>query len=145
MVWHNSFPFHLFDYEWNYIPSTYSMASSTYALSPFFFGSISSLLLNCQFFFLFLGPHPWYMEVIRGPIRAAATGLHHSHSKARSLTHWVRPGINPASSRILVGFLTHWAATRTLNVSNIFIKNVFYSIIITMCLFNWTCWWHNLH
>ena len=28
-----------------------------------------------------------------------------------SLTHWAMPGIEPASSWILVGFLTHWATT----------------------------------
>ena len=31
----------------------------------------------------------------RGHIEDAAAGLHHSHSKARSLTHWARPGIEP--------------------------------------------------
>ena len=30
-----------------------------------------------------------------------------------SLTHWVRPGIKPASSWILVRFITHWATTGT--------------------------------
>ena len=29
-----------------------------------------------------------------------------AHSNARSLTHWVRPGIEPASSWILAGFIT---------------------------------------
>ena len=29
-----------------------------------------------------------------------------AHSNARSLTHWARPGIEPASSWILVGFIT---------------------------------------
>ena len=56
----------------------------------------------------------------RGQIRAAPAGLHHSHSNVRfmsaacttvhgntgSLTHRVRPGIKPASSWILVRFLT---------------------------------------
>ena len=32
-----------------------------------------------------------------------------SHGNARSLTHWGRPGIEPASSWILVGFVTHRA------------------------------------
>ena len=32
-----------------------------------------------------------------------------AHGNAGSLTHWVRPGIKPASSCILVRFLTHWA------------------------------------
>ena len=30
-----------------------------------------------------------------------------------SLTHWARPGTEPISSWILVGFLTHWATTGT--------------------------------
>ena len=42
----------------------------------------------------------------RGWIRAAAKGLHHSHSNSRFLTHWVRPGIEPASLWIWVGFVT---------------------------------------
>ena len=29
-----------------------------------------------------------------------------AHGNAASLTHWARPGIKPASSWILVGFLT---------------------------------------
>ena len=41
-----------------------------------------------------------------GWIRAAAAGLHHSHSDARSFTHWARPGIEPTSSWILVGLVT---------------------------------------
>ena len=58
----------------------------------------------------------------RGRIGAIATGLHHSHSNARSepclqltpqltakpypLTHWVRPEIKPVSSWVLVRFLS---------------------------------------
>ena len=42
----------------------------------------------------------------RGGIRATATSLHHSHSNARSLTHWARPGIEPTSSWFLVGFVS---------------------------------------
>ena len=46
----------------------------------------------------------------RGPIRAAAAGLHHSHSHARPEPH-LRPtpqltaGMEPAPSRFLVGFV----------------------------------------
>ena len=43
---------------------------------------------------------------VRGPIRAMAASLHHSHSNSGSLTHWARPGMEPASSRFLVGFIT---------------------------------------
>ena len=65
----------------------------------------------------------------RGQIGAVATCLCHSHSKAGSepasvtyttthgitgsLTHWVRPGIEPESSWILVWFVNHWDTTGT--------------------------------
>ena len=64
----------------------------------------------------------------RGPIGAIATSLCHSHSNVdlshvfnlhhssqqhRSITHWVRPGIEPASSWILVQFVNHRAMTGT--------------------------------
>ena len=64
----------------------------------------------------------------RGWIRATAASLHHSHSNARSKLHLqprcsLRPcrsfnplseaGIEPASSWILVRFLTYWATTET--------------------------------
>ena len=42
----------------------------------------------------------------RGRIRAVANGLCHSHGNAGSLTHWVRPGINPETSWFLVGFVS---------------------------------------
>ena len=32
-----------------------------------------------------------------------------AHSNARSLTHWMRSGIEPSSSWILVRFINHWA------------------------------------
>ena len=37
----------------------------------------------------------------RGQSRAAATGLCYSHGKIRSLTHWMKLGIEPASSQVL--------------------------------------------
>ena len=65
----------------------------------------------------------------RDQIVAAAAGLCYSHGNIRSepylwsmlqlaemldpLTHWVRPGMEPASSWILYGFLTHWASVGT--------------------------------
>ena len=42
----------------------------------------------------------------RGRIGAVTTSLHHSHSSTRALTHWVRPGIEPTSSWILVRFIS---------------------------------------
>ena len=58
----------------------------------------------------------------RDLIQVVAAGLYHSHNNARTamsvtyttahsnvgyLTHWVRPGIEPASSWVLVGFVNH--------------------------------------
>ena len=42
----------------------------------------------------------------RGWIRAIANSLCQSHSNAWSLTHWARPGIEPASSWMLVRFVS---------------------------------------
>ena len=55
-----------------------------------------------------------------GQIGAIAAGLYHSysnsrskwhlgpipHGNARSLTHWAKPGIEPATSLFLVGFVS---------------------------------------
>ena len=61
----------------------------------------------------------------RGTIGAVAASLHHSHSwatsstyttahgNARSLIHWVRPGIKPASSWRLIEFVNHGATMGT--------------------------------
>ena len=69
------------------------------------------------FFFTFLGPHLQHVEVPRLGIEkklqllayATATATRNpsaifvrAHPNARSLTHWVRPGIKPTSSWILV-------------------------------------------
>ena len=39
-------------------------------------------------------------------IRVAAASLHHSHSNARPLTHWIRPRIKPTSSWVLPRLVT---------------------------------------
>jgi len=75
----------------------------------------------------------------RGQIRAAAAGLHHSHSNAGSepylrpppqlaaspdpLTHWARPGIEPASSWTLVSFASA-VPQQELLFSNIWMINI---------------------
>ena len=67
--------------------------------------------------------HLWHLEVPRLEVQSdTAAGLHHNHSNAgskphlqptpqlmakpRSLTHQARPEIRPASSWILVGFIS---------------------------------------
>ena len=64
----------------------------------------------CHDFFLFFfllsrAPAAYGSSQARGWIGAAASGLHHSHCNTGSLTHWVRPGIEPASSLLLVRFI----------------------------------------
>ena len=75
------------------------------------------------FFFFFLGPHLWHMEVPRlgvklGPQLPAYTtdtatwdptrvcNLYHSSQQYQILNPWARPGIERPSSWILVGFIT---------------------------------------
>ena len=80
------------------------------------------------FFLVFLGLHSQHMEVPRLGvlIGAVAAGLHHSHagseprltsstahSSARSFTHCARPGIEPLSSWLLVGFVNQRATPGT--------------------------------
>ena len=78
-------------------------------------------LLLLLFFFFRAAPAAYGSSQAEDLIGAAAAGLHHSHSNmgsephlqptpqlttARSLTHWARPGIELASSWILVRFVT---------------------------------------
>ena len=63
----------------------------------------------CGFVSFFGGgctPMAYRSSEARGRIGAAAANLHHSHSNAKVLTHGARPGIEPASSWILAGFVT---------------------------------------
>ena len=86
-----------------------------------------------SFFFVFLpflGPLPWHMEVPRlgsnrscshrptpepqqHQIQAASVTHTTAHGSAGSLTHRARPGIEPATSWFLVGFVNHGATTGT--------------------------------
>ena len=72
--------------------------------------SLSKRKISFSFFFFFFffraTGEAYGSSHATGQIRAAAAGLHHSHSNARSLNHWARPGIEPASLWILVGFIT---------------------------------------
>ena len=83
---------------------------------------IKSLIL---YFIYFLGLHLWHMEVPRlgvqlelqlpanvtaiTKIQAMSATYTTAHSNTRALTHWARPGMEPTSSWILVGFITPWA------------------------------------
>ena len=103
----------------NHVIPTFLNFSSVFPLRS---GSRGLCGWNIAFFFflfVFLGPHPWLMEVPRlgvkpwptpQPqqlgIRAASATYTSAHSHAGFLTHWARPRIEPTSSWILVGFIT---------------------------------------
>ena len=69
--------------------------------------------------FFFLGPHTWHLEAPKlelqllvytqpqqGQIWATSVTYTTAHDNARSPTHCIRPGIEPASSWILVRFVS---------------------------------------
>ena len=60
------------------------------------------------FFSCFLGPHMWHMNISRlgVELELQLPAYTTAHGNTRSLTHWARPGIEPASSWILVRFFT---------------------------------------
>ena len=73
------------------------------------------------FIFVLLGPHPWHTEIprlrvkleLQLPASATATATQAvsatyttAWGNTRSLTHWARPGIEPASLWILVRFIS---------------------------------------
>ena len=47
----------------------------------------------------------------QGGIQATSATYTTAQGNTRSLTHWVRPGIEPSTSWIIVGFVTGWATT----------------------------------
>ena len=115
-------------------------------LGDFLFCLLFYLSFLNLFFFFRTAPATHIHFQARGWVGTAAAGLYHSHSNTRSephpwpilccslwwhwiLTHWVRPGMEPASSPILIRFLTHWATTGApasvlFNQKNLFLYNV---------------------
>ena len=80
------------------------------------FRPVGSLYLLLLLFF-FSGPHPQYMEVPSLGVKlelqlpacttVTATSVTYTtvHGNTRSLTHWLRPGIEPTTSWFLVGLV----------------------------------------
>ena len=104
---------------------------------------MSTSLCLFVFVFVFLGLHSQHMEVPRlgtngscshqpmpEPqqcwIQAASATYTTGHGDAGSLTHWARPGIEPVSSWMLVGFVNRWAMTRTPSNEHIFKGRISY-------------------
>ena len=88
--------------------------------------SVSLKLLRSRtlsFFFLsfvFLGLHLWHVEVPRLRVKSELKSLAYTiaQDNAGSLTHWARPGMEPSSSWMLVGFVNCWATTGTPTVEH---------------------------
>ena len=96
-------PFVVFNSKFHMIPFLLFSQHINYTFKNFV---ICWLRVCNTLFFFFLGPHPWHMEVptlgVESELQLPVT----AHSKAGSSTHQVRLGIEPASSWILVGFVT---------------------------------------
>ena len=86
--------------EWNSKVINKTLREEKYSLFYFY------IIYFCLFAISWAAPEAHGGSQARGWIRATAAGLCHSHSHAGSLIHWARPGIEPMSSWILVGFLT---------------------------------------
>ena len=87
---------------------------------------------------------PAYATATVMPDPSCIRNLYYSCGNTRSLTYWARPEIKPASSWILVRFLTHWATTGTpchLSYTKIkqIILQIYVSIEIRLCLNSKTC------
>ena len=82
----------------------------TFCKSPqsFFPSLLCFVFVFVFFYFLFFraAPAAYGNSQVRGPVGAAAAGLRHGHSHARSLTHRVGLGMEPEASWIRVGFIT---------------------------------------
>ena len=119
-----------------------------------FFLLLFGFFFFCLFVsFFFLGQHAQHMEVPRlgGEIRATADDLRCSHgnigseqltsvvyatyttaqSNAGSPTHWLRLGMEPASSRILVRFIS---AVPQWQLHSGFFKTFFFILSFTMLI-----------
>ena len=68
-----------------------------------------------------LQPQKHWIQAVSATYTAAC-------SNTGSLTPWARPGIEPAYSRILVGFLTHWATVGTSLNSHFFQTLPYYTL-----------------
>ena len=85
-----------------------------------------NLFFLFSFFLLFRPAPAAYMEVPRLGVRselqllvyttAASATYTTAHGNTRSLTHWARPGMEPTSSWILVGFISAVPQHERLNI-----------------------------
>ena len=115
------------DYELSLWPKSFASLGSQWLWKCWDWASWKGIIVFFSLFgFVLLlfraTPMAYGSSQTRGRIGATAASLHHSHSNGgiqaasvtyttahgniRSPTHWVRPGIEPASSWILVGLVS---------------------------------------
>ena len=156
-----SFPFRILALHWlNVDQRLYCHILSWYSHLEYTFGLNTTMKFHLHFF-LFLSffffvclfvfratPVAYGSSQARGGIfvgskrriRAVAVGLHHryatcttAHSNAWSFTHWARPGIKPASSLTIVGFITTAPPWELLGlVLNLFLDPTWYGFVTEM-------------
>ena len=139
----------------------WSLTHRTTAGPPQFF---FLFLSKNSFYYLFIyclfraTPAAYGSSQARGWNGTVATGLHHSHSNAGSelsvsyttahgsagsLIHWARPGIEPATSWMLVRFVNQWATTGTPPTlfSLFHLKNDSWEFPSWLAKWGWWCLW----
>ena len=109
-------------------------------------GWAKGALIYLVYLFIFLGVQLRHMEVPRLEVKsepqphwiqALSATFVETHGNARSLTHWARPGIEPPSSWILVGFVTHWAIAGA--------PSLCFFMCSLLLIFFWTMWEQAAH
>ena len=96
------------------------------------------------FYFCFLGLHVWHAEVPRLETESSCScqpaPQHHSHRNTGSLTHRARPGIQPASSWILVRFITPGPRRELLSEQSLVLRNINSKALINNFCNNFPLW-----
>ena len=68
---------------------------------------------------------------VKRGIRAVSATSITAHGNVGSFTHWARPGIEPTSSRMLVGFISLWATTGTPGICKSLLNSILSPLVQT--------------
>ena len=80
-------------------------------------------------------------ELQQHGIRAMSVTHTTAHGNTRSLTHWARPGIEPATSWFLVRFVNPLCHDRNSTHGNFWKGKVFYGIYVQISMIYWFTHW----
>ena len=70
-------------------------------------------------------------------IWATSATYNTAHGSARSLTHWARPGNEPATSCFLVRFVNHWAMKGTTKIKFLLSQKLSFQLTVIRQLWNY--------